>query len=176
MNFVDEIKNSDEDSDLFCVYCRSIAECRDHVIPVVYMYLTRNYDPSKSWVVPCCNHCNQLAGGSVAFSIPEKAKLIIKKMYKKYGKILRYPSWTQDELNELSYNLRNAVWGGIVAKKTLLEKIKNLEKTASLPPDYRRPQFVEEAIKELIEIMKKQIKKKKKSHKKTAINSALMGK
>lgn len=154
-----------EENKYVCIYCGASSECRDHVIPVCYLSLGRNYDPAKEWIVPACNSCNHMAGAFIAFSIPEKAKYILKKFKKKYGKFLRQPEWTQEEMDELDYNLRTMVWGGLVAKRLALERQKILEKTCELPTDWERPDFILNQIIEARKVLNLKKRSKRKGYK-----------
>lgn len=148
-------------NDSICIYCGATAQCREHVIPVSYLSFARTYDQSLVWIVPACNNCNSLAGAYIAFSIPEKAKYILSRFKIKYKKLLKQPEWTQDELNNLDYNLKEMVWGGLVAKRIALERLSILEKTCNLPVDFERPKFIEEQIKEAMKVLNVKIKKKR---------------
>ncbi len=147
-----------------CTYCGATSECREHVIPVCYLSLSRNYDPRKSWIVPSCNSCNSLAGAFIAFSIPEKARYITTKFKNKYRKFLKQPEWTQEELDELDYKLKTMIWGSMVAKRVASERLKVLETVSTFSPDFKRPDFVENQIKEALSVynvkQKKKVKKK----------------
>lgn len=145
-----------------CIYCGSSKECREHVIPVVYTSLSRSYDPSSNWLVPSCKICNELAGSEVFFSIPEKAKYILKRYKSKFKKRLNMPEWTQDELDELDHLMRESVMAGLIAKRVLLEKIGNIKKTTELPTDFNRPHFIELQIEDMIKEYQELLEKNKK--------------
>lgn len=152
-----------------CTYCGATANCREHVIPVSYLSLSRSYDPEKNWITPSCDNCNSLAGASVCLSIPEKAQLIKKRFTRKFSKVLNQPEWSNEELSEVSYSLREAIWGSMVAKRVAIERLNHLEYICEKPVDWNRPKFIEEAMHELRKMMeeiKKQAKKRKKKKKK----------
>jgi hypothetical protein len=147
-----------------CTYCGASAECKEHVIPVAYLSIGRSYDPEKCWIVPACNSCNNLAGVFVAFSISEKAKYITKKFKLKYKRILNAPEWTEDEMNEMDYNLKTMIWGGLVAKRMAYERLKQLEITSNFAVDYERPKFIETQIMEATEVWNIKVKNKKRKY------------
>lgn len=141
------------------------ADCRDHVIPVSYLSISRSWNSDYNWLVPSCSICNMLAGSKVFFSIPEKAEFILKRFKVKYRKILNRPEWEEKDLNALDYNLRKMIWGGMVAKRVALEKVNFLEKTTKLPIDWERPDFVNRQIREITEELQRLNKKFKKRKK-----------
>lgn len=149
-----------------CTYCGGNPECREHVIPVSYMSIFRSYDPEKNWIVPACNECNSLAGASVVFSIPEKAKLVLGKFKKRYSKFINQPEWTQEELNEVSYSIREMVWGAMVAKRVAIEKLEHLKMVSEYDSDYLRPDFVVKMMKEYNRMVKEFNRQKKKRKRK----------
>lgn len=154
-----------------CTYCNAGAEVREHVIPVAYLSIGRSYDPSKSWIVPACSSCNSLAGVYVAFSIAEKSAFILKKFKSKYKKILNAPEWTEEEMEELDYNLKTMIWGGIIAKRLARERIAYLEISSNFVSDHLRPKFVEYQMKEALEVWN--VKTKKEKHKRKAKNKKI---
>jgi len=134
--------NLNESELLKCIYCGSDAECREHVIPVSYTSDRRSYDESREWIVPACNTCNGIAGCNVYFTIPEKAEYILKKFKSRYRRILEMPSWTESELAELDYTLREMTFANIVAKRVAFEKKEYLETITDMPYDYKMPKFI----------------------------------
>jgi len=126
-----------------CTYCgtESCLE-REHVIPAVW-YGYRTYDSQKQWIVTGCKDCNHLSGAFVCFSIPEKAKYILKRYKSRYAKILRSPYWSQDELEAVGWKLRAPIEEAQTQKIILQRRIAFLERICDLPVDYMRPEWVE---------------------------------
>jgi hypothetical protein len=108
----------------FCVYCGDFNQCRDHVIPVSYNSVYRNY--SLEDTVDCCNMCNQLALDYPAQSIEEKSLYLINQYHKKYSKVLNNPKWEDDEIDELSGNLKYKVKASENLKRLIENKLENL--------------------------------------------------
>lgn len=111
-----------------CVYCGDWFQCRDHVIPVSWMQVYRDYKPGQT--VHCCNLCNTLAGSFVAFSVIQKANYFATKYRKKFRKTLRLPDWTDKELEALEYGLRGFVRQQINERLLLEAKLENLDRVA----------------------------------------------
>jgi predicted nucleotidyltransferase len=144
-----------------CTYCGMSKECREHVIPVVWLSMGRSYNSDLCWIVPSCSICNSLAGAKIVFSIPEKAEYIAKRFKIKYKKILNFPEWTEEEIKKMSYSFRKSIWGRMVAKRVATEKLNFLEIVSQYPLDYKRPKFIENQILET-KIFLKSLEKKKK--------------
>lgn len=158
------------ESNYVCVYCGCEKQCREHVIPVSYLGLTRSYNPNLNWIVPSCNKCNQLAGNQVFFSIPEKAEYIIKEYRKKYRKIILSEDWTEEEINELDYNLRNGIKAQIILKELVISKIEFLETVVKKHKEYLMPDFIKNTIieiqkdhEQLVKENKKKLRQKRKN-------------
>ena len=137
-------------NDKKCTYCGYTSECREHVIPVAYLGLTRSYDSSINWIVPSCNRCNEFAGSVVFFSIPEKAEFILKSYRKKYKLMLLTEEWEEHELIELDYLLIKAIEGQRLLKEVVNEKILYLEKIQLLEKEYLMPDFIKTTILDVI--------------------------
>lgn len=134
-----------------CVYCGYDKQCREHVIPVTYLGLTRSYDPNSNWIVSSCNKCNQFAGNVVFFSIAEKAEYILKRYRKKYKKILLSEDWEEKEIMELDYNLRDGIRAQIILKELVISKIEHLETVVKKHKEYLMPEFIKNTIIEIQE-------------------------
>lgn len=149
-----------------CEYCLSPKECRDHVIPVSYLGDRRIYNRSEYWIVDCCEQCNSLAGNKTFFSIPEKAKFILKRLKRRFSKSLNTPEWREEDLQEMDYALREMIFAHLVAKRVVLEKIKNLEVTIEKDREYLMPEFIKLRIKEWRLEHEKLIRKSRRRRKK----------
>lgn len=108
----------------FCVYCGDFNQCRDHVIPVSYNSVHRDYFTEDT--VDCCNICNQLALDYPAQCIEEKSLYLINQYQKKYSKVLNNPKWEDDEIDELSGNLKYKVKASENLKRLIESKLENL--------------------------------------------------
>lgn len=112
-----------------CVYCGQPAQCRDHVTPVSYLRVYRNYNPLET--VPCCHSCNTLAGDFVAFSIKQKATFLLPK-YRRILNLSRQPRWRESELDELDHGLKDFINNKMSARKILKSQILNLSRVCKL--------------------------------------------
>lgn len=64
-----------------------------------------------------CRECNGMAGGEVFGGITEKLLAIREKRRKRYSKLIKSPSWTNDELEEIGYKLRRKIEAWQLAKE-----------------------------------------------------------
>ncbi len=145
-----------------CTYCGAIGEIeREHVIPAVF-YMIRSYDPNQQWIVPACPTCNSLASSKLFFAIPDKANYILKRYRSRFRKYLSMPSWTPDELDEMSRILRTGIEHSIMAKALVQRRIAYLESVTDYAKDYLRPQWVEDEYKKFLREMKQRKRKPKK--------------
>jgi hypothetical protein len=113
----------------FCVYCGDFYECRDHLIPVSWLRVYRDYRESET--VACCTMCNRLASNYPATSLSDKAFYLLRRYEFKYQKILALPHWDQSEINELKGSLKNRVSRNHFLKELVKCKIENLELVAN---------------------------------------------
>lgn len=117
---------------LRCTYCGDTpAEDLDHVIPVAY---TNNRTYTKDLVVPCCKECNGLLGSKSYMTIGDRAGYLAKAYRKKYAKVLKYPTWTQEELDELNGRLRQNVQQGQLLKALTQMRIEYCEYIRIISP------------------------------------------
>jgi hypothetical protein len=128
-----------------CAYCGSEATERDHVIPASFLG-DKGYERDRYWIVDSCTTCNNLAGSTVFFSIPEKADHIKKQYEKKYKKVITMPEWEKDDLNEMSHQFKEMIFGYLVAKRVLLAKLDFLSVVASYETTYSMPDFIKNKI------------------------------
>ena len=131
-----------------CTYCGREGDEDEHVIPLSYLGERRLSKENGQWVVQSCRTCNQLGCDSIFFTIPDKAQFILSEYQRKYRKVLGTPNWSDDELADLSYELRTMIEGHITAKSILIEKIKHLEMIGGYGDDYLMPDFIKSKYKE----------------------------
>jgi hypothetical protein len=108
-----------------CVYCGDWFECRDHVIPLAFMRVYRDY--RKGETVHSCAICNQLAGAYVSYSVGEKAVYLLTCYERKYKRWLELPVWTRPEVGELRYTLRTRVRLNEAFRRLIVAKLRNLD-------------------------------------------------
>ncbi len=91
------------------------AEVIDHFLPVTHAHL---YDYGH-YTVDSCNSCNSLAHNKVFENIDEKMKYIHDSLKGKNWAILGLPEWTEKEIGELGWLLRQDVRLAIKEKQRL---------------------------------------------------------
>lgn len=104
-----------------CYYCGDIAETLDHVPPISCADLRENHI-----LIPCCRDCNVRLGNVFLIEIEDRCKYICKSLKRKHKKVLNMPDWTDEELDELGYNLRCEVINRLEQKKFIERRIEFL--------------------------------------------------
>ena len=89
--------------DYVCVYCFGNAEQVDHIIPWAYIH-----NDSEDNLVACCWLCNIVAGSNVFEDFNKKREFIQKRRYN-WIKKNPIPLWLRDEVDELSYALKEKI-------------------------------------------------------------------
>lgn len=107
-----------------CIYCGDWFECRDHVIPVSFTSMKRNYE--RGTTVPSCNLCNIMLSNRMLWTVERKVEYLILAYKKRFRKILRLPVWTEDEIKVLDFGLRSIVINGQYMKEIINLKLNNL--------------------------------------------------
>ncbi len=122
-----------------CVYCGSDSDiAREHVIPASFLG-RKSMDPKEQWIVDACSMCNTFAGSAVFFTIPEKAKYILKKYQTKYRKVLNLPRWKELDIAALNYRLQMGLRQKLLLQKLLRLRIYHLKAIARNQSDYLKP-------------------------------------
>ena len=67
--------------------------------------------------VPCCTECNSILCDSLEESILERKDRSAELLSKRYRKILAFEEWDDDEIDELSGNLRRMIKASSDARK-----------------------------------------------------------
>ncbi len=151
--------------DTKCTYCGFESDLqREHVIPAVW-FGHRTYEASEQWIVPACKQCNSYAGANVFFSIPEKAKHILKRYRSRAAGILRTAFWSDDELAGLGRVLRAQIEESIKTKQLILRRIAYLESITEMDINYMRPEWVEKKMKAMQAEYNRLIKQQKRREK-----------
>ena len=127
-----------------CVYCGEIAEVQDHVIPRSYLReinRSRRWDRFKTgdWLVPSCAECNSTLGSELLPSIPSRASFLLKKYKRKWNKVISYPIWSEEEINELSGSFKTTVQDLLNLKLFYLTRISHLERVSKLDEGHMAP-------------------------------------
>lgn len=109
-----------------CVYCGDFFECRDHVIPVRYNNVKRDYRSGST--VHCCNRCNGLLGSAAYFTVRERALYLIDRYRRANHSDLTFPDWDEEELESMAPKMRQAIRGRLSKRRLIRLKIDNLER------------------------------------------------
>lgn len=73
--------------------------------------------------VPSCRECVELASRIVAQTIGGKRREIHHWLAIRYGRILELPAWSDDELDELGYNLKTDVVAGQRRRRQIANRL-----------------------------------------------------
>lgn len=95
-----------------CVYCGTFADCRDHIIPISFLRGTgdrRGSFVDKINLVRACSECNHIAGSKVFSNLDDKREYIQSRLKQKYKKLLLFPSWNENELEEMSQKFKQII-------------------------------------------------------------------
>ena len=118
------------DEGVRCVYCGNIAQEKEHVTPKNFLNglvglgnFQNTVKYHKSMIVPACKECNLIASGQKFRNFTEKKKFIKEKLKNRYRKILLTPFWTDTELLELDFRLREYVLVALEAKRVVQARL-----------------------------------------------------
>lgn len=112
-----------------CFYCGDDSQItRDHVIPVSYSGGKRHYD--KNDTVDCCLECNTMLGNVSILTVEGRADYLYSRVYNKYKKYLKTPSWSDAELDELSYELRKPIIASVKIREYAQRRMAHLLKVS----------------------------------------------
>ena len=113
----------------YCFYCGDPASTLDHVPPLNEMdhlpYEKRKRDKIPASLLPCCLECNQALGSRRLVYVEER--LLFLESY--YDAKLKKKSaqWTDDEINELGYSLKEYVKHEQEKLRRYVDKIRNIQ-------------------------------------------------
>lgn len=105
-----------------CAYCGAYADTVDHVVPVsvaAYAYISR----SKRIKVSCCRECNSIGGNMYFRSIGAKRRYIQEQLKRRYSKYLNLPNWTEQQLEQLGWTMRQSIEQAIRLRELIKERI-----------------------------------------------------
>lgn len=112
-----------------CIYCGAYADTRDHFIPWSYNHVGKRKNVfgkdtiERDNIYPSCKECNCIAGNKIFNTLEDKREYIQECLENKYRKILEMPDWTEKEIKELGYNLRNTIRIKVLAKQWIINRI-----------------------------------------------------
>lgn len=108
-----------------CTYCGITTDItRDHVIPVSWKGFGRSYSPGDT--IPACRECNSVLSDNAIFNIPDRASYLISRYRLKYKKLILNPSWTEEELGELSFELSSQIKSMMQEQSIINDRLRNL--------------------------------------------------
>lgn len=91
-----------------CWYCGDLATSRDHVIPH-----SLTGDKVRQWtgvdIVPCCISCNSTLGAQLFDRMADRLAYLARKLCERHNFNKPHVTWTEDDLAELTGNLRQYV-------------------------------------------------------------------
>lgn len=110
-----------------CFYCGVPASTEDHVSPLAYVD-TIGTDTVvrfgiKLWLVEACHECNCILGAKPLVDPLERKEFIKKGLQKRYKKILSAKDYTEEELQEFGYTLRENIKQGLDLKQQILKRV-----------------------------------------------------
>lgn len=114
---------------LTCYYCGHPATCEDHAIPhslLARVDVTRNGYGVDT--LPSCTECNTLLGSKVFDTLAERKGYLSKQLRKRHKRDLVAPQWSDSELAELAYNLRERALATRFFHSDIVRRLETLER------------------------------------------------
>ena len=107
-----------------CVYCGERPRDLDHFVPISRAAeLTEAGIEFTKLVVPACNECNLLASDKIFQTLKDKRQFIQAKLAKRYKSLLDSPEWTDRELDQLGFYLKERIVNDLVRKRVIQRRI-----------------------------------------------------
>ena len=72
-----------------------------------YVSTHRNYQ--KGTTVPSCRECNTLLNDKMYTTIADRAAYLFNRYHRRYKRLLAFDPWTEEELRQMSQNLRDSI-------------------------------------------------------------------
>jgi len=118
-----------------CTYCGDPASSMDHVVPVSWGQVSRKgASYSRRKVVPSCSECNNTLGNIKKHTVADRAEYLLDRYLFKYNKILCCPKWTDEEIEELGYNLKTIILQQNMHQKILEQRMTWIEQVILTNP------------------------------------------
>lgn len=87
-----------------CVYCGGVAQSRDHLVPREWIgFAVRSVVPT----VGACLDCNEKINAALVFTIAGRSEIAASRIRSKWGKRLRIPDRSAEDLEEFGYGMRS---------------------------------------------------------------------
>jgi len=109
-----------------CFYCGCIATKYDLAPPIKFaqFYLT-THEEADFYSVPACRECFDFLKNDKSALLGQRVDIAKRKLVQKYQRAIRiYEVWEQDEIDDLSYQLKHSVNAGMVLGKESSERVK----------------------------------------------------
>lgn len=119
-----------------CFYCNMPADTIDHCPPLSYVgnfgveFLEKNKIPM--YKVPCCRECNSLLGDKMLPTLGERAEYLSDRLFKRYEIDVQSDLWSDDELDEMGYNMRKFISDSNDVKRISVRRVEYAKATASI--------------------------------------------
>lgn len=120
-----------------CSYCGQPAQALDHVIPLSVASSEARKNGSltnRKTCVPCCTECNSVLGNKAFYTVGARAGYLAKRYPSRYKKLLRFPPWSSEELQDVGYTLRHIIDQDTKAKHETRLRIEHCEHVANVAP------------------------------------------
>lgn len=110
-----------------CEYCGLVADTIDHVPPVSVRPTLIELD--LAFKIPfvevrCCKECNCLLGRKPLWTIKQRRDYIHNILKIRYAKYLAIPEWIEQDLNQLSPQLREFTIHGIAIREVVKQRLR----------------------------------------------------
>ena len=95
-----------------CVYCGELADTLEHCPPLILVGPELDDEFKESLIlVPACHECNTALGDRYLLTLEHRAEWLVSFYKRKYKRFNRAVAWDEDEMDELTGNLKNFVRG-----------------------------------------------------------------
>ena len=118
-------KRHDSLKDVYCFYCGSLADSRDHCPS---LFNARCYPDEERILFRCCYLCNSLLSNKFLLRPLPRLEFLKTKYKKRWKKDIDLPDWTDEEIDQLQGELKREVIKARKRKKRALDVLTNIEK------------------------------------------------
>jgi hypothetical protein len=111
----------------YCVYCGDWFECREHLVPIDWSGNNLGYAVGE--IVAVCQECSSLLSHCSKLTLSSRSEYLIRAYEKHAAKWLRIPLWSEQEFQEMGYNMQSQIRGALVLRSVYISKLRNLDLT-----------------------------------------------
>ncbi len=116
-----------KDDATFCYYCGLLTTEKDHVVPRMVLKMVKDLDlpvrneiiGQRTLIVPACRECNSLLSSSYQDNLTERKRELKRRLKKRHKKLLKMPSWKEEEIDQLDPVLRQTIRASCEQKRIL---------------------------------------------------------